>query len=209
MQLFSRRVSMMGPPAETMAFATDMRSYVADKTGRDVALWSALFGAPVGTMMYTVRVEGIADLQAATAVLMEDEEYHAKIAAGRDLVAAPAEDQIATVLYGELGDPPPAGSMASVTMAVIANGEYERAMGWGVDIAKHVEGVTGLPAMFLANQYGPFGGVTWVLGAPDASTVDKAVEAVNNDADYLKEIGKARDLFIPGSGSQGLLTRVA
>ena len=45
-------VHLVGPPRETMAYATDMRSYVADKTGRDIALWSPMFGAPIGTLFW-------------------------------------------------------------------------------------------------------------------------------------------------------------
>ena len=209
MQLFTRRVHLVGPPRETMAYATDMCSYVAEKTGRDIALWAAMFGAPIGTMFYTVRVDGLADLQAATASFVDDDEYHAKLTAGGTFLGAPAEDSIATPLFGELGDAPPVGSFAQVTSAVISAGKYKDAFTWGVEIAGYTAELTGLPAMFLAGQFGAFGNVTWVGGAPDLATVDRSMATVNSDAGYLERLGAAKELFVEGSGQQGLLTRVA
>lgn len=209
MQLFTRRVHLVGPPRETMTYAADMCAYVAEKSGRDIALWSAMFGAPIGTMFFTVRVDGLADLQAATASFIDDDEYHDKLAAGREFMGAPAEDSISTPLYGELGDPPPVGAYAQITAATIANGKYADAFAWGAEIAGYTAGLTGLPAMFLAGQFGAFGNVTWISGAPDLAAVDSSMVTVNTDAGYMERLGAAKELFQEGSGQQGLLTRVA
>jgi hypothetical protein len=210
MQLFSRRVHMVGAtPAEMMTYATDMRSYVTGKVGRDVALWATTFGAPVGTMSYTVRVEGVADLQATMSVLMGDEEYQAKLAKGAHMSGGPAVDSLMQPIYGELGATPPVGSMAAVTTAEIANGAVTDAIAWGVDMAMHVESVTGMTCLFLASQYGPFGTVGWISGAADAAGVDAANAAINADEAYMGKLGAIGDLFREGSGHQALLTRIA
>lgn len=209
MQLFTRRVHTIGAPNDVRAYATDMRAFVADKTGRDIGLWSTVFGAPVGTFFYTVRVEGVADLMTMTSSLTSDAQYNQKAAAGREFIAAPAEDSLSTPVFGELGDAPPVGSFAQVVSAVIANGQYEAALSWGAEIAAYVQGLTGIPEMFLAGQFGAFGNVTWIGGAPDAATVDQANATMNADAEYVKRLGDAKELFIPGSGMQGLVTRIA
>ena len=209
MQLFTRRVHLVGPPRETMAYATDMCSYVSEKTGRDIALWATMFGAPIGTMFYTVRVDGLADLQAATASFLDDDEYHAKLTAGGAVLCAPAEDAFVTPLFGELGHPPPVGSFAQVTSAVIANGKYEDAFAWGAEIAAYTSKLAGMPELFLAGQFGAFGNVTWVGGAPDLATVDRSMATVNADAGYLKRLVAAKELFQEGSGQQVLIQRLA
>lgn len=210
MQLFSRRIQMVGQPAKYMAYAIDMRAYVTEQTGRDIALWSAVFGAPVGTLMYAIRVEGIADYRAMSTKLLEDATYHEKIAAGAEFVGGPAEDTIATPIHGELGEEsPPVGAMAQITTAQIANGQYEQAFGWGVEMAQHAESVTGVPTMFLAGNFGPFGTVTWIGVTADAAAVDAANQALWADAEYMKRLGAAGELFVPGSGLQALATRVA
>lgn len=210
MQLFTRRVHLVGPPADTMAYATGMRDFVAERTGRDIALWSGLFGGPMGTMFYAMRVDGLADLAAATASLAEDPDYHRRLAEGRDFVGAPAEDSLATPIHGELGEEsPPVGSYAQIVTATIANGMYERALGWGAEMAAYTASLTGVPEMFLAGQFGAFGNVSWIGVSPDAATVDRAMATVNGDPEYMKRLGEAGELFAEGSGLQALLTRIA
>lgn len=209
MQLFSRRVLLVGPPSETVPYATEMREFVSEAIGREVALWAANFGAPVGTMLYTMRVDGVADLADATSGLMENEEYQRRLADHAHLNGAPAEDSLGTPIFGELGDHPPVGSYAQVVSAVIANGMYAEGFAWGAEIAAYVAELTGVPEMFLAGQFGPFGNVTWIAVAPDAATVDRANATTNADAEYMKRLTEARDLFVPGSGQQALVSRIA
>jgi hypothetical protein len=209
MQLFSRSVMLVGPYSETMAFASDMRQFVSDQTDREVALWSVMFGAPLGTTVYTARVEGLADLQAIGATLLGHPEYHTKLASGREFSGGPPVDQLSTPIHGELGDAPPVGSVAIVTTAAIANGAYAEAIGWSVDIAQYVEGVTGFRTTFLTDDFGPFGQVRWIGVAPDAAAADTAAQKLNADAGYLGKLAAAGQLFAEGSGHRGLATRVA
>ena len=209
MQLFSRQIQLAGPLAETMAYATDLQAHVSAVGGREIALWSTVFGAPLGTMTYAVRVEGIADLQALSAQILGDAEYHAKLAKGVDYAVGTAEDRLFQPLNAEFGDPPPVGSMALVTSAVIANGAYEKAFAWGIDMAQHATSVSGIPTLFLAEQYGSFGSVGWIGVAADGAAIDAGTAALNADADYLKKLGAAGDLFMEGSGHRVLSTRVA
>jgi hypothetical protein len=210
MKLFTRRVVMGGaPPSEMLGFATDMRAYVSEKTGREISLWSVMFGAPLGTMTYSARVEGIADLQQMTATLMADKEYHAKLAKGTHMVAAPAEDWLMQPIHGDFGDPPPVGTLVGITSAQIANGAYADAFAWGVDMAIHVETITGMATTFAASEFGPFGSVAWFGGTMDPAVIDSANGKLMTDSDYMKKLGAAGDLFLPGSGQQVLVARVA
>jgi len=209
MQLFTRRVLMAGPPDAITEYAINIRAYVADRIGREVGLWAGLFGGPLGSMFFTMHVEGLADLRAATEPLMTDAEYHRMLAQGREYMAAPSEDSLGTPLLGELDEMPPVGSYAQVVQAVVAPGMYEQAIGWGVEVAQYVSGVTGVPEMVLMGQFGEFGNMTWLGISPDAATVDRANAAMNADAGYMKRLGETKDMFVPGSGMQGLVTRVA
>jgi hypothetical protein len=210
MKLFSRRVQMSGPPAEIMQYSTEMCAYVTEKVGREVALWNGLFGGPIGTMLYATRVEGIADLRSATEGLLADPEYHAKIAAAADLIAAPSEDSLGTAIHGEIGDQsPPVGSYAAVTTAQIATGRYADAIGWAVEVAQQVESVTGMGVAVLTNSYGPFGTLNWISVSPDAAGVDAANDAIAGDEGYMQMLAGTGGLFVEGSGNQALITRVA
>jgi len=211
MQLFSRRVLAGGPPSKSMAFAAEMRALVSDTIGREVTLWNGLFGVPVGSMFYSMRIEGIGELSELSAKLAASPDYVAKLDAGDAFRSGmPPEDMLATPLYGDLdGDQPPVGSYAGIVMAEIDNGMYEEALAWGADMAAFAEEVTGLPELFLVNNFGPFGGVTWIQGAPDAAAVDAGMAKLNGNPDYLKRLGSSKGMFRPGSGMQGLINRIA
>jgi hypothetical protein len=209
MQLFSRIVMLTGPFPEVNAWASDMRQYVSEKWDREIGLWSVMFGAPLGTLVYSARVAGLADVQSIGAILSGDPDYHAKLASGREFSGGPPVDQISTPIYGELGDPPPVGSVAVVTTATIANGAYAEAITWGVQMAQYVEGVTGFGSTFLVDDFGPFGQVRWMGVAPDAASADAAGQKLNADPGYLEKLSATGDMFVQGSGNRGLASRVA
>jgi hypothetical protein len=211
MQLFSRRVHMSGPPAELMAYASDITQHVSKVGGRELALWSVGFGAPLGTMMFAMRVEGVADFQSVSAKVLADADYHAKLAAGAGyLTPGSSEDSLLQPLNAEMGDAsPPVGSVAQITQAQIAGGYFEAALAWGTDMAAHAAGVTGIPVMFLAGVFGPFGSVGWISVGADAAAFDAANMALWSDADYMKKLDAAKGMFIDGSANQILATRVA
>ena len=209
MQLFTRQVMTAGPPAESLAWAIDIAATATAKMGTEVAVWSAGFGAPIGAMAFTARVEGIADLLAKAAPLADDTDYQAQLAKGAEIMAGPPQDSLATPLHGDLGDPPPVGSMAVVTNAVVANGQYAEAIGWGIEVAQHVSSLTDMPVGLMLQEYGAFGQLTWIGVGADAAAVDASAAAMNGDAQYIKMLSAAGDLFVPGSGHRSLVTRVA
>lgn len=209
MQLFTRQVMTGGPPGAAIAWAIDMAGEATAKMGTEVALWSAGFGAPIGSMAFTVRVEGIADLTTRAASLADDADYNAKLAAGDDFMLAPPTDSLASPLHGDLGDAPPVGSYAVVTNAQIANGQYAEAVGWGIDVAQHVTSLTDMPVGVMMQEYGPFGTLTFIGVSADAAGVDASAAATNGDADYIAKLSAAGDLFVPGSGQRMLAVRIA
>lgn len=210
MDLFSRRVLMTGSPAEYTSWAIDMCEYVNGKIENPVSLWAAGFGAPVGTMVYSTWVDGLAGVQANFAALAEDAEYMQKVSAAQSMVGAPSEDSLGQVIHGEpAGDRAGVGSAAVITSAVIANGAYAAAIGWGVEMAQLGEKITGLPSLFMMNRYGTFGEVLWVFVAPDAASLQSSGDAVNADADYMAKLEDVGNLFVPGSGHRTMASRIA
>lgn len=210
MQLFTRTVHMTGPPADVAAFSTEMCAHVTKTVGQEVSLWNVQFGAPVGTMVYGTQVEGLAHLQTITDALSADAKYHELVAKGAQFQSTPAEDSLSNPLHG--GDnttPIPVGAVASSTQAVIAGGAYVEGVAWSVDMATHIEKVTGNPVAFYMDAYGTFGSVRWVGVVPDAATVDADQAALNADTQYLEKLAVTGDLFVPASGNRQIATRIA
>jgi hypothetical protein len=210
MQLFSRRVTMTGPPAEIAEYSSHIREWVSNKIDRDIALWSVSLGAPLGTMIYAMPVEGLGEMMQITDTVLADPAYHAELAKGRHLQAAPAEDALVDLLHGELGEArPPLGSVVVSTSATIATGRYEEAIAWCVDMAQHGEKVTGSPLMFGMNRTGQFGNCGFIAVYADGAAADAANAAINADADYIKKMGDTAGLFVEGSAHRMIGRRVA
>ncbi len=210
MFLFNRTTTLQGDLRGAMGWANEITGYVNANSDFDVTLWQAQFGYPVGTMVWSTWVESHAALEAGFAGLLAGDGYWDLIARGQEYVSAPAQDMLRQAVHGGPGDePPPLGAATTVTTAVAAGGKLVEVMAWGAKMAAHVEQVTGLPTMFLADTYGTFGQVTWLSGAPDMATADQAGEALNGDAAYLERLGDIGELFVPASGHRGLAVRIA
>jgi hypothetical protein len=209
MNLFSRTVHLSGPVSAITAHALGLREYVTKKTGNEVALWSVGFGAPLGTVVYTARVDGHAGLAAMTASLGGDADYEALLAKGADFVTGPAVDAMREPLDGsDLGQSPPVGSVAVITTAVIANGKYVEGIGWGLDVAAHVTKTSGMPVGFYMDMYGAFGQVTWIGVGADFAAADASNAKLNADAEYINKLSAAGDLFVEGVSHRSLAVRI-
>ena len=209
MRLFTRTIHLAGPPADILSFSTEMRSFVSDTIGIEVGLWSVQFGAPLGTLVYSARVEGLAHLNAIDAQLMGTAGYHERLAKGADFVTGPAQDSLGTPLHGGDGDIPPVGSVVIATRAVVLGGRYTEAITWGTDMAIHSEKVTGNPVGFYMDTFGPFGGVSWLSAAPDAEKAEVAGDKLNGDTEYLEKLSDVGHLFVAASGHRSMATRIA
>ena len=209
MRLFTRTVHLMGPPAEVGAYALEIHSHVSQALGTDIGLWRVDFGEPVGTMVFSTRVEGLAQLQSQQATLAADAAYLELVGKGAQYQSAPAEDALGDALHGGDGDMPPAGAVAQVTTAVIAGGAFAEAVAWGIDMAIHAEKVTDSPVGFYMDAFGTFGTVRWIGGAPDMQTAEEQQQALNTDTAYLEKLGSVGNLFVDASGGQVLATRIA
>ena len=82
------------------------------------------------------------------------------------------------------------------------------AVAWSVEVAQHVEKVTGTPVAFLTDVYGTMGGVAWISVAENAAAADEGRAKLAADPGYLAMITATKDIFIPGSGRVGRLTRL-
>ncbi len=193
-----------------MAWAVEMNAYVSKKSGRPLALWSAGFGYPVGTVVWSLPVDSHADLRAAFDGLREDDGYYALLEKGAAFVTSPMVDTLREVVHGApTPGGRPVGSVALLTTATMSADKGADAVAWGVEMASYVTSVTGDPSMFLLDSYGTFGQATWIGAAADMAAVDAAGAKMQTDPGYLKRLAASGGLFIPGSGHRSLATRMA
>jgi hypothetical protein len=210
MYLFSRLATLRGNERNSMAWAAKMCGYVDAHSDHNLTLWRTAFGHPVGTVAWAAWVESHAALNAGFAKLADDDGYFDLLDEGQEFLHHPAQDVFRQALHGSPGDEaPPIGAVSTVTTAVVAGGQYDHGVTWGIEMAQLVEEITKRTTMFLLDSYGTFGQVTWLSGAPDLATADAANEAINANDKYLKRLGDAGELFVPASGHRRLMTRIA
>jgi len=210
MYLFSRLATLRGSERRSIAWAVEMSNYVNAHSDHTVTLWRADFGYPVGTVAWSTWVDSLAALNEGFARLADDDGYHDLVDAATDLIPEPPHDLLRRAVFGEPGtEPAPVGAVTSVTTAVVANGQYAEATAWGNEMAELVQDITSQATMFLVDAYGTFGQVTWLSAAPDLAAADAATEAIQANPDYLKRLSDVGDLFVPSSGQQRLVSRIA
>ncbi|GEM_PF-687068 len=212
MRLFSRIATLQGPPADVGAWAVEMTELVNDSTDLDISLWQGSFGYPMGTVIWSTIVEGRAQLMEGQAQLMANPAYH-ELGSRAAEWASPfgAQDTLRNLVHAtqEPSGPPPVGSVSNVVTATPNNGKLADAMAWGVEVADLYTSITGAGVGFLADAYGTFGQMTWIAGFDTPAAADEAEDKLNASADYMAAINSAGDLFVPGSGEQRMIVRVA
>ncbi len=191
-----------------MPWVADITAYVNANSPLDVTCWAGTFGYPIGTVAWSTFVDSQATLAAATGALLSQDGYFDRIEAAADLVTTPGQDLLREVVYGSPTDPPPVGAVAQITTATAFVDRLADAVGWAVEIAQYLEGVIGSSIGVLANVYGTMGGISWIGGVPDAAASDASRAKIAADTSYLGRLVATKDLFIPGSGHIGQVTRI-
>ena len=211
MLLFSRNLLLAGDPRETRQWVREVTEHVRSKTGRDVSVWSALAGAPIGTTAFTMLVESRAQLAAATQPLTDDDEYHDIVNRGRKFFSGPPEDTLVRIVHlaGE-GDVQlaPVGSAVSLVSAQIATGKHLAAIRWGAEMADLQASISGGRVGFCVNVAGTFGGVQWIQTAPDIATQEAWEQRILDDERYGEKLSEIGGMYVEGSGNRILARRV-
>ena len=200
----------MGPPRDVMAYATGMTDLVNSKLETTTTLWQSLFGAPVGTMLWNTLVRSRAELGAAMMTLMADDDYHRALAEGSDFLSTmiPTEDYLVRFVFGEREAPPAVGHVAESVSVLAAPDRMGDAMAWGPEIARKVAEVGGTMPSFWTNAYGTVGQMIWMTVYPSLEALDEAQDRLQSSDEYLAEVAKGMDLFVPGSGQRSSAMRV-
>lgn len=208
MLLFSRVVTPTGSPRKVMPWVVDITAYVNANSPLEVTCWAGTFGYPIGTVAWSTFVDSQATLAAATSALLSQDGYFDRLDAAAEFVTTPGQDLLREVVYGSPADPPPVGAVAQITTATALVDRLADAVGWAVEIAQHLEGVIGSPIGVLTDVYGTIGSISWIGVVPDAAASDASRAKIAADTSYLGRLVATKDLFIPGSGHVGQVTRI-
>jgi len=207
MYLFSRStIAALGKQLEALPAAVSMAERVSGIIGQDVNVFAGRFGAPLGTVTWSMRVDSFAQVQANNEKLMADAGYIEAVEGMNGLFMAPAEDAMVRFVTTPLAAA--TSRIYGVTRAAMAEGQFGPAMEFGVKISEYVTKATGSQGAFLKAGYGGFADVAWILGFDSASDVDAYNDFQMSDAGYLELVNGAADLFAPNSGHTSLVEKI-
>lgn len=190
-----------------MAFAVDIAGEVENATGHPVAVWQGLYGQPLGSISWSVQVDGFADIAAMTTKLAESSSYVEKVQEAQDLwIPGSFHDRLARAVHSA-GEPSTVAFVSSLT-AVATPGKQAEAAQFGVEATDYVSSLTGNALTFCVGTFTDVGEVTWLAVYADAEAVDAAQETIAGDAGYQELTAKAGELFIPGTATMTLSQRL-
>lgn len=192
-----------------MAFAVDIAETVEEATGVSVAVWTGLYGVPMGTVSWSSQIESFSTMATLGQKLGESAAYNDKVASATAaglFVTGSFQDRLANIVH-QAGTPGPVQFVSSLT-AIAQAGKAAEAMAFGVETADFVSSLTGTAVAFAANTFAEVGSVSWIAGYDDASAVDDAQAAVAGSAEYMERTRAAGELFVPATGATVLAQRL-
>jgi hypothetical protein len=208
MFLYSRALTLGGSPRQVLPWVAQITDYVNANSDLAVAAWNADFGQPIGTVVWNSLIENQAAFADATMALAGQDGYLDLVEAASAMVVAPAQDTLARLVHGAPTEIPGAGSIALVTEATAVVDRIGDTLAWSVEMAQHVEGLTGTPVSVWSNVFGQMGRIAFISVSPDAAALDAADATTSTDTGYFERLAKSSGLWIEGSGHVARYTRL-
>ena len=177
-------------------------------TGLQIDAWNAVLSPELGTVVWTLWSESIAEIQRAGDALMSDAGYLKAVEKGADYFDGQAADGLATLVHGELNLDDNSFEYVGVATATAANGRLQDAAAAGIQIADHVTKATGNTTLFVVNTTGPFGGCAWLTPNADAAALDAGEAALMADAEWLPLLDRVGTAFV-NDAAQAIFRRLA
>jgi hypothetical protein len=207
MYLFTRtRTARPERLLEARQHAIELAEMVSSITGDHVNVFAVRFGAPMGTMMWSVRVESQAHLQADFEKMLVDGNYLDAVGKLGDYFVGPAVDGLSRFVSSTPTEGP--SKYYGVTAASMASGHYAAAMEFGVKVQQYMSDRLGTPTSFMSSTYGGFADVMWTVGAETMAGIDAIDEMQITDSTYHDLLDEANGLFVESSGVNRLVERL-
>ena len=203
----SRRVDP-GEFAKALESVGELTEHARKITGQQIDAWGAAMSPEVGTVVWTLWAEGMAQIEQAGDALAADSGFMKLVEKTDDHFDGPMADGLATLVHGDLNLDDNTAQYVGVATATLASGQLQSGLAAGIEIADHVTKVTGDNTLFLVNSTGVFGGVAWITPTPDVAALDAGEAALMADADWLPLLDRLGGVFNPGA-AQAIFRRLA
>lgn len=193
----SRRIDP-GHVAKAMEWVVAATGDARRITGVQIDAWVAVMSPEVGTIVWTIFAEHLADIEAAGDKLAADADFAKSAEKADDYFDGPMADGLATIVHGTI-DPEEQVGYVAVVGAVAANGRLSDAITGGIEIAEAATRIGGRETAFAVMSTGTYGGVMWFTGSPDIATLEASENAANADPEFLALVDRLGTAYLPGA----------
>jgi hypothetical protein len=206
--IFSRStIAALGRQFDAIPAAVGVAQLVTKVTGHEVNVFTARFGAPLGSVTWSTRTESMVELQGITDKLMADSGYLEMLESMNGLFMAPAEDRLSRVLTAPIEGA--TSKYYGITRAAMANGKQADAVAFGIRTAEYIGKSLGTMSAFTTSAYGGFNDVSWIVAFDAEADVDAFDDWQMSDSGYHEIVAEAGDLFVENSGHTTLIERIS
>jgi hypothetical protein len=195
MYLFNRtRVAHPAHASAALSFAAEIAVKASTLSGTEINAWYAVMSPASGAIVWTAWFECLADWEVAAEKLAADPAYNHMVEMSDSYFTGPVTDGMATIV-----SPFPTvterAEYVTIVSTVAANGHIAEAAEHGLAIAATASRIEGLTTMFSMNVTGPYGGVSWMTGAPSIGAMDKSLAAINSSAEFATLVDSGGHLY--------------
>ncbi len=207
MYIFNRtRQARSSRMLEAIAGGIEAADKVKQITGLDLWVWAVRFGAPVGTITWSTRIESQTDIKIAMEKTIADAAYMDLVQGLDEHFEGQTVDSLGRLVSGTPREEP--SQLYTVTMAKMTAGRYREAIEFAIGMQEFMEAELGRPTAFLTSEYGGFSDVAWLMGHDSMDEVEAASQWVATSEEYHERVHAATGLFIDGSGETRLIERL-
>ncbi len=209
MYLFTRRRRIdPGHVVDAMGWTTEITASVGEITGRDVSAWTVFASPELGTVVWSMWVEHLTELEVAGDTLAGNAGYMKLVEKGAGHFDGPLEDSLSTLIHGapDLEGGPP--NYVAVAAAVAANGRVSDAIAGAIEIATTADSIASTTTMVSVASTGPYGGIAWITAYPDIAALEASDTALSADSTFLGVVDKHGASYAPNA-TQTIYRRVA
>lgn len=209
MYLFGRTTRLA--PAhllDGLGWVTTITEKVNQVTALSVGAWTPVLSQGIGEISWSCFVETLTDLENAEAKLLADPIYVDLVKQGAELTIGGTDDLVAQIL-----SPVPANyeppTHVTIVQSQLANGNFQRGVAHGLEIAAQATKLSGLTTSFLLGTTGAYGGCAWITGATSLQALEAGQNVANVDADFQKLIDSEPKVFVEGITRTRITRRIA
>jgi hypothetical protein len=204
MYVFNRtRIANPTDLPEARRFAVKIAKAATDLVGQPITAFETRFGGP-GAIGWSTPVADMANLDELQGKMAADPSMQKMVEKGLAMWGLP-DDRLTQIIASSIKSSE--SSFYSSTTASPAPGKVSEAIAFGVKVQEHVS-KAGFAGLFGASVFGSYGEVGWLLGADSMAQLDAFRTFQTTDAGFVKLVDSGGHLFLPGSGTNRLVSRL-